>query len=610
MNDLSFSTFMSLMGKKSSPIYRFRNQRLVSVWICSAMICAGLAVSYKAQGQVSSTVRRMKNYGQKLKAGLIDKEFFSHIYKILRVAVPSWVGLEAHLMIILSCSLILRSFLSIWIATVNGSIVRSIVDRSLSTFLRRLFRLTCFAIPASIVNAAIEYLSKLLAIRFRKNLTNEYIKRYTKNLIFYKMSICDSRIPQADQRLTQDVDAFSTCLSTLFSNLAKPLLDIVLFSKKLSDAVGPWGPIVVMTWYSLSGFGVKLLSPPIGQLTAENQELEGEYRALQSSLVRNAEEIAFYRGHMFEKGRLMESLELLLNHARYTSLLKFIMSSFDNMFVKYGAAIIGYAVVAMPVFGPPRYVYAKKSRGDSAKITQDYVRNSALLINLAKAIGRLFVSYKDVQQLAGYTFLLSQLEQVLCDLENKKYVRSVVETEEVTPGGAFSRVDKMVTIPSGTIIEGDYIRFRNVPIISPNGTVLIENLDIQINQGMNVFFTGPNGCGKSSFFRILGGLWPVFEGEVTKPPPNDIFYIPQRPYMPVGTLRDQVQYPDESTSNDILLRELLILVDLEHILNRFGWNHVDDWMDLLSGGEKQRIAMARLFYHKPKFAILEIKEFH
>lgn len=135
---------------------------------------------------------------------------------------------------------------------------------------------------------------------------------------------------------------------------------------------------------------------------------------------------------------------------------------------------------------------------------------------------------------------------------------------------------------------------------------------LELTPGMNLMIVGPNGCGKSSLFRILGELWPLFGGKLTKPKNDKIFYIPQRPYLPNGNLRDQVIYPHSKLDmlknkkiTDKKLKDFLDMVQVGYLVDREGgWDSTNDWNDVLSGGEKQRIAMARLFYHSPKFAIL------
>lgn len=165
----------------------------------------------------------------------------------------------------------------------------------------------------------------------------------------------------------------------------------------------------------------------------------------------------------------------------------------------------------------------------------------------------------------------------------------------------------------GKVIETeDYIRFTNVPVTSPNGDVFVKEVSFEVKRGVNTVVTGPNGCGKSSLFRILSGLWPLTGGVLERPSMDKLFYVPQRPYLPPGTLRDQVIYPHSRVTmqrkgfNDDHIRELLKFVYLDYVEEREGgFDSVNDWADVLSGGEKQRMAMARLFYHRPLFAILD-----
>ncbi|RKO83909.1 P-loop containing nucleoside triphosphate hydrolase protein, partial [Blyttiomyces helicus] len=210
-------------------------------------------------------------------------------------------------------------------------------------------------------------------------------------------------------------------------------------------------------------------------------------------------------------------------------------------------------------------------------------------------------SYKEVTELAGYTARVSELLAVFDDLAAGKFQKTLV-----------SNANTAILTERGKIVESDIIEFKDVPVVSPNGDVLVRALSFDVRPGMHLLIVGPNGSGKSSLFRILGGLWPVCGGVVSKPHYKKIFYIPQRPYLSLGTLRDQIIYPDTHAdmlakgTTDADLLAILTVVQIGTIVDREGgWEAEKDWKDVLAGGDKQRIAMARLFYHRPRYAILD-----
>ena len=215
------------------------------------------------------------------------------------------------------------------------------------------------------------------------------------------------------------------------------------------------------------------------------------------------------------------------------------------------------------------------------------------------------VSYKELAELAGYTNRVSQLLKALKGANKEQNRRELASISKI------GKQAKVITY-GPKIISGARIKLTNVPIVAPNGEFLVQALNVTVEKGDDLLIIGPNGSGKSSLFRILGELWPLKDGFMEKPPYTDIFYVPQRPYLSRGTLRQQIIYPDDTKHMhakgicDRDLYDLLVLLGLGFIVARYGgWDAIDDWTEQLSVGVKQRIAMARLFYHTPKYAILD-----
>lgn len=221
-------------------------------------------------------------------------------------------------------------------------------------------------------------------------------------------------------------------------------------------------------------------------------------------------------------------------------------------------------------------------------------------------------SYKEITELAGYTSRVSTLLNVMRDIQNGHFEKNLVSSATAPTTHKAAHHHPNLLRSRGTVTTSSYIQFTKVPIVSPNGDVLVPELTFEVKPGMHLLIIGPNGCGKSSLFRILGGLWPVYGGVVKRPPAEDIFYIPQRPYLSRGTLRQQILYPDSHSDmirkgiTDTDLLSLLTTVEIDSIVaTHGGFDAEKDWTETLSTGIQQRLAMARLFYHSPRYAILD-----
>ncbi|KAJ3121296.1 hypothetical protein HK098_003805 [Nowakowskiella sp. JEL0407] len=527
--------------------------------------------------------------------------FIKRLLKIMRICVPGFRTKEFGLVSAFTAFLFGRTVLSLYIAELDGRIVSALVRGQGKQFLLGILFWMAIALPATYTNSMLTYLQNKIAIAFRTNLTSRLHDDYLDDMMFYKVANLDDRIKNADQCLTQDVSKFCHATSELYANITKPLLDTVLFNFQLARNVGVDGLLGANLIAHGSSFILRALTPPFGKYAANEQRLEGEFRYTHSRLIENAEEIALYTGETVERNILDGAFRNLLRHVDKVFAVRIWHSMLEDFTIKYLWGAAGYVVCALPIF----FEVSGTQDGANADIgarTKGFVTNRRLLLSTSDALGRVMYAWKDIAELAGYTARVSELITVFDDIKNNKLQKTLVADSNTE-----------ILSQRGTIIDNcENIEFHHVPIVSPNGDVLVKDLNFVVKPGMHLLIIGPNGSGKSSLFRILGGLWPVYGGTVNKPHYKKIFYIPQRPYLSLGTLRDQVIYPDTLTEmkekgmsdNDLL--EILKVVHIDGIVEREGgWDSEKDWKDVLAGGDKQRIAMARLFYHQPKYAILD-----
>uniref|UniRef100_A0A8C2K7X2 ATP-binding cassette, sub-family D (ALD), member 3a n=1 Tax=Cyprinus carpio TaxID=7962 RepID=A0A8C2K7X2_CYPCA len=537
---------------------------------------------------------RLNRYVKTHMKAAVDKLFFIRISRIIRIMVPRFFCKETWYLFLIAVMLVTRTYCDVWMIQ-NGTLIESaIIGRSTKGFKKYLFNFIT-AMPIALVNNFLKLGLNELKLCFRVRLTKHLYDEYLKGYTYYKMGNLDNRIANADQLLTQDVEKFCNSVVELYSNLSKFFL------------LSP-GPATMMAYLLISGLFLTRLRRPIGKMTVTEQKYEGEYRYVNSRLITNSEEIAFYNGNIREKQTIHSTFKKLVDHLHNFIFFRFSMGMVDSIIAKYFATVVGYLVVSRPFLDLSHPRHLNMALIAFTMHLNDYYQSGRMLLRMSQALGRIVLAGREMTRLSGFTTRITELMKVLNELNSGKYERTMVSLSEK------DATEKLTLIPgSGRIINVDnIIKFDHTPLATPNGDILIRDLSFEVKSGANVLVCGPNGCGKSSLFRVLGELWPLFGGSLTKPERGKLFYVPQRPYMTLGTLRDQVIYPDTHEDqkkkgiSDQVLKEYLDNVQLGHILEREGsWDMVQDWMDVLSGGEKQRMAMARLFYHKPQFAILD-----
>lgn len=578
-----------------------------------ALVSAALgeAALSKTQKRTSST-----------RTTAVDGRFASRLAAILRVCIPGPFTKEAGLVLTQGILLFSRTILSDRITHLEGICAAHVTALNWPGFRRVLAAFALTSVPAAVVNSALKAMQILVSLALRKRLTRYLHKGYLGNRAYYAASVF-SGLSHPDQRITEDVEKFCETVADLYSYTFKPLLDVIVFSRSLSHIIGYKGQLGLYAYFIVVGTFLRRVSPPLGRMTAEWSSLSADLRTAHHRIAASAEEVAFNdppagRAEMMS---LNSRLDRMICHSRYSVVQRFVQQCVDGYLVKYTASIIGLVIFAVPLY------YRSKTEQPQATnvIAGQYINSMRLMMQTSAAMGQLVLVYKRINTLAGHTERVSELIEKVKELGKpqghldafrkiQEQMSDAHEESGLKDVAARSQISEYAHRFPAKRKNGNYIRLENVSMWSPDGSPLVQALDMEAPKGTSVIILGPNGSGKSSVLRMLAGLWPLQAGTVTLPARSDIFYLSQRPYMYSGNLQEQLMYPrlpgviigEHIEFNESHGQSCLESVELGHLIARCGgFDGSMSWEDTLSGGERNRLAVARLLYHKPKFAVLD-----
>jgi vitamin B12/bleomycin/antimicrobial peptide transport system ATP-binding/permease protein len=416
------------------------------------------------------------------------------------------------------------------------------------------------------------YIRRKLALFWREWLTNTLLKDYFSNRNYYELdsNTANTDIDNPDQRMTEDVNSFTTTILDLILDILDSVLDLVAFTGILYSistqlTIGLFGYVSIATILAL-WIGTKLIKINFNQL-----RLEGDFRYGMVHVRDNAESIAFYRGENLELSQVEGRFDRAIRNYDLLIIWLALLDIFQYAYT-YFARLVPYLIIA------PLY-FAKQV--DFGTIGQSIFAFQMVLSALSIIPTR-------IQTISAFAASIERLG-LLYERFRQRESRDVVGTGIVNYPSAHFKVDGLT-------------------LNTPNAEqTLFHNLSFELTPPQSLLVVGTSGCGKSSLLRAIAGLWRNGTGTIESPDYTQALFLPQKPYMLLGTLREQLQYPNlRENIADAEIESALATVNLADLATRMGGLDAQkDWAAVLSQGEQQRLAFARILLSQPKYVILD-----
>ncbi|MGV8803780.1 MAG: ABC transporter ATP-binding protein/permease [Polaromonas sp.] len=541
-------------------------------------------------------MRLLSNFAQKLRS---FKRFAARVW---RLAAPyfrsedKWKarGLLAAIVLLNLGAVYMLVLLNEW----NRVFYDALQNKDGAVFWTQLGRFTYLAFAFIIIAVYRFYLTQLLEVRWRAWMTTHYLQRWLADHAFYKLELARFTAGAAgtggalhskgtpdnpDQRIQEDINLFTTYSISLSMGLLNAVVTLVSFVGILWTLSGAFAFTLGGTSYSIPGFMVwmavlycalgSIATHYIGRpqiwLNYQQQQVEADFRHHMVRVREYSESIALDKGEAVERAHLDTRFSAVL--ANYLRLIKKQKNLvwFTNFF--------GQAAVVFPfVVAAPRFFSGAIQLGELMQIASAFGR-------VQDSLSWLVDNYSSLAAWRATTDRLTSFEDNISAVAQAGRAQAAINSEANATGA-----------PAGP----DTLAVSGLTLALPTGATLLSGVSLRAGPGESVLLNGPSGSGKSTLFRALAGIWPFASGQTHLP--QDAMFIPQRPYFPDGKLRAALAYPEPAAQySDEALKEALGDALLPQLASRL--DDEDAWSQKLSGGEQQRLAIARVLLKKPRW---------
>lgn len=524
-----------------------------------------------------------------MKSGYWTREFIVGLFHLI---TPYWNSEEKK-----SARLYLAGIITLTIAAVYmtlllnewfNSFYSALQNYDSDAVYRGLLRFTGLAFAHIAFAVYSYYLQQRLALRWRKWMTKNYLAKWTGQQMYYRLEMfSQGTADNPDQRISEDINLFTARTLSFMSGLLRSATTIVCFifvlwnlSEVLSfSAAGQEFHIygyLVWTALAYSVLGTWITHKVGHRLVSLNylqQKLEADFRFSMVRLRETAESVAFYNGAAKEEAFLSNRFMTLLRNTLFIIKKQKQLSWLTNSYAQI--AIIFPFVVAVP-----RYLSQNISLGGLMQIANCFGKVQDAMSYFVDVYASLAEWQSCAERLLSFDKHIAAIEK---------------ETEEKSGSLVREETHDRLRLADVTI---------SVPAMDENKRTreIISSASCTIKSGEHVILKGPSGSGKSTLLRTLAGFWPYVKGHISMPAPSEMMFIPQKPYIPMGTSAEAASYPLE-TADEEILSPLLVECGLSHLMEKTDTEA--DWSHILSLGEQQKLAFVRVFLRKPKWVFLD-----